>query len=55
MVSAILGQFRDEGLVRMDGRTMTIVNQEGLRSSLDERSYGKIRGRVSVLKTEKSL
>ena len=30
-VSATLGQFRDQGLIQMDGRTMTIVNQEGLR------------------------
>jgi CRP-like cAMP-binding protein len=30
-VSATLGQFRDEGFIRMDGRTMTIVNQDGLR------------------------
>lgn len=30
-VSATLGQFRDQGLIRMDGRTMTIVNQDGLR------------------------
>ena len=29
-VSATLGQFRDQGLIHMDGRTMTIVNQEGL-------------------------
>ncbi len=29
-VSATLGQFRDQGLIQMDGRTMTIVNQEGL-------------------------
>lgn len=33
-VSAILGQFRDEGLIRMDGRTMTIVNQRELREIL---------------------
>ena len=30
-VSATLGQFRDEGLIRMDGRTRTIVNQQGVR------------------------
>jgi len=29
-VSTILGQFRDDGLVRMDGRTITIVNEKGL-------------------------
>ncbi|MGA6827012.1 helix-turn-helix domain-containing protein [Nitrospira sp. NS4] len=29
-VSATLGQFRDQGLIRMDGRTMTIVNQPAL-------------------------
>ncbi len=33
-VSAILGRFRDEGLINMDGRTMTIVNQQGLRKLL---------------------
>lgn len=33
-VSATLGQFRDEGLLRMDGRTMTIVNQQGVRKLL---------------------
>jgi diketogulonate reductase-like aldo/keto reductase len=27
---AALGQFRDEGLIRMDGRTITISNIEGL-------------------------
>ncbi|MEQ1794451.1 MAG: helix-turn-helix domain-containing protein [Nitrospira sp.] len=31
-VSATFGQFRDEGLIRMDGRTMMIVNQQGLKS-----------------------
>lgn len=30
-VSATLGQFRDQGLIRMDGRTMTIVSQKELR------------------------
>lgn len=30
-VSATLGQFRDQGLIHMDGRTMTIVNQKELR------------------------
>ncbi len=30
-VSATLGQFRDEGFIRMTGRTMMIVNQAGLR------------------------
>ncbi len=29
-VSTILGQFRDGGLVRMDGRAITIVNEKGL-------------------------
>lgn len=33
-VSATLGQFRDQGLISMDGRMMTIVNQEGLRKVL---------------------
>lgn len=29
-VSTTLGQFRDDGLIRMDGRTITIVNEKGL-------------------------
>lgn len=33
-VSATLGQFRDQELISMDGRTMMIVNQEGLRKVL---------------------
>jgi hypothetical protein len=28
------GQFRDEGLIRMDGRTMTIVNEQVLKKLL---------------------
>ncbi len=31
-VSTILGQFRDDGLIRMDGRTLIIVNEKGLSS-----------------------
>lgn len=29
-VSTTLGQFRDEGLIRTDGRTITITNEKGL-------------------------
>lgn len=29
-VSTIMGQFRDQGLIQMDGRTITIVNEKGL-------------------------
>ena len=29
-VSTTLGQFRDDGLIRMDGRAITIVNEKGL-------------------------
>lgn len=29
-VSTTMGQFRDDGLIQMDGRTITIVNQNGL-------------------------
>lgn len=29
-VSSTLGQFRDDGLVRLDGRTITIVDEKGL-------------------------
>lgn len=29
-VSTIMGQFRDDGLIQMDGRTITILNEKGL-------------------------
>ena len=29
-VSTIMGQFRDQGLIQMDGRTITILNEKGL-------------------------
>ncbi len=29
-VSTTLGQFRDDGLIQMDGRTITILNEKGL-------------------------
>jgi CRP-like cAMP-binding protein len=29
-VSTTMGQFRDDGLIQMDGRTITIVNEKGL-------------------------
>ena len=29
-VSASMGQFRDDGLIEMDGRTITLVNEKGL-------------------------
>lgn len=33
-VSATLGQFRDEGLIQMDGRTIIIMNEKGLSKLL---------------------
>lgn len=33
-VSTTLGQFRDDGLVQLDGRTITIVNENGLSQLL---------------------
>ncbi len=33
-VSATMGQFRDDGLIRIDGRTVTIVNEKGLSKLL---------------------
>lgn len=33
-VSTTLGQFRDDGLVQLDGRTITIVNENGLAQLL---------------------
>lgn len=33
-VSTTLGQFRDEGFIRIDGRTITIVNVKGLSQRL---------------------
>ena len=33
-VSTTLGQFRDDGLIQMDGRTITIVNEKGLSKLL---------------------
>jgi CRP-like cAMP-binding protein len=33
-VSATMGQFRDEGLIQMDGRTITIVNEKRLSKLL---------------------
>ena len=29
-VSTIMGQFRDQGLIQMDGRAITIINEKGL-------------------------
>jgi CRP-like cAMP-binding protein len=29
-VSTIMGQFRDQGLIHMDGRTITILRPDGL-------------------------
>lgn len=34
-VSTTMGQFRDDGLIQMDGRTITIVNEKGLLKLLD--------------------
>lgn len=36
-VSVTLGQFRDNGLIRMDGRTITIVHEHGLSRFLESR------------------
>ena len=33
-VSTIMGQFRDDGLIQMDGRAITIVNEKGLSKLL---------------------
>ena len=33
-VSTTMGQFRDNGLIHMDGRTITIVNEKGLSKLL---------------------
>lgn len=33
-VSTTMGQFRDNGLIQMDGRTITIVNEKGLSKLL---------------------
>ncbi|MCS6264992.1 MAG: Crp/Fnr family transcriptional regulator [Nitrospira sp.] len=33
-VSASMGQFRDDGLIEMDGRTITLVNEKGLTDLL---------------------
>lgn len=33
-VSATMGQFRDDGLIQMDGRAITIVNEKGLSKLL---------------------
>ena len=33
-VSTTMGQFRDDGLIQMDGRTITIVNEKGLSNLL---------------------
>ena len=33
-VSTTIGQFRDDGLIQMDGRTITIVNEKGLSKLL---------------------
>ena len=33
-VSTTMGQFRDDGLIQMDGRTITIVNEKGLSKLL---------------------
>ena len=33
-VSTTIGQFRDDSLIRMDGRTITIVNEKGLSKLL---------------------
>jgi CRP-like cAMP-binding protein len=33
-VSATMGEFRDEGLIQMDGRTITILNEQGLSKLL---------------------
>ncbi|MDN5940989.1 MAG: helix-turn-helix domain-containing protein [Nitrospira sp.] len=33
-VSATMGQFRDQGLIQMDGRTITIVNEKRLSKLL---------------------
>jgi CRP-like cAMP-binding protein len=33
-VSTTMGQFRDDGLIQMDGRTITIVNEKGLSTLL---------------------
>ena len=33
-VSASMGQFRDDGLIQMDGRTITLVNEKGLTDLL---------------------
>jgi hypothetical protein len=29
-----MGQFRDDGLIQMDGRTITIMNEKGLSKLL---------------------
>lgn len=34
-VSSTLGQFRDDGLVRLDGRAITILNEKGLSRLLE--------------------
>jgi CRP-like cAMP-binding protein len=34
-VSATMGQFRDNGLIQMDGRTITILSEKGLSKLLD--------------------
>ena len=33
-VSTTMGQFRDDGLIQMDGRAITIVNEKGLSKLL---------------------
>ena len=35
-VSTTMGQFRDNGLIHMDGRTITIVNEKGLSKLLGD-------------------
>ena len=34
-VSTTMGQFRDDGLIQMDGRTITILNEKGLSKLVD--------------------
>jgi CRP-like cAMP-binding protein len=34
-VSTTMGQFRDDGLIQMDGRTITILSEKGLSKLLD--------------------
>lgn len=40
-VSTIIGQFRDEGLIKIDGRSITIVNLYALHQRLDRPVYSQ--------------